>query len=136
MRDIYIEIFTNSFLAHFIFTFGSDFAYEFAVHYGIKPLYITMFSLLGSICGLTASYYIFYLAGTLLKGVFENSHSFRPFKHYYSKFKYYSCAVVAFPYLSVIAPFFCGLLRLDAKYIFPLFLFYRVAYYFYFLIFG
>ena len=134
MSNIYWIIFKNSALAHFILTFDSDFAYEFAIYYNSDILPATLASLAGSMSGLTLSYLLFYIIGHIFKKYFESSYNFKPLKHYYTKYRLIITSVVAVPYLSITATFFSGLLRLSPKSIIPIFLLYRVAYYCYFLL--
>lgn len=127
-----LRIFNDSFFAHLIFTFNYDFAYEFAVYFGHNPYIVSMVSLAGSLCGITSSFAVFYILGGVFKKSLESSYNYRPLKHYFNKYRYIVSCLVAFPTISVVIPFFAGLLRIKPGSMIMIFLFYRLVYYFYF----
>lgn len=113
MDVISVLIFKDSFLANFIFTFDFEFAYTFAKAFRPSSFDYDIASLLGSISGLLTSFIILYGFALLFKKYIESSYNYKPLKHYFEKFKYLLLTVAVFPNLSILAPFFAGLLRLN-----------------------
>jgi membrane protein YqaA with SNARE-associated domain len=133
MNNLYQLIFLDSFKAHFILSFSDELAFSFAIYYGLNKLQCSCFAFLGSICGLLASLLIFSILGFIFKKMLEQSYNFSPLKFYFNKYKYLILSVTAFPNASILAPFFCGLLRMNIYTCTTIFIFYRVVYYCYFL---
>lgn len=130
MNDILILIFKDSFLANFIFTFDFEFAYTFAKAYEGKFVYDAL-SFCGAISGLMASYFIMYGFAKVFAKYIESSYNYKPLKHYFEKFKYLFLIASVFPNLSILAPFFSGLLKLNPiKFLFIIST-YKIIYYLY-----
>ena len=130
-QEILFLIFKDSLFAHFIFTFDYEFAYSFAAAFGFNNFFVTAAAYAGSVLGLVSSFLIFYFASHLFKKSVESGYNYKPFRHYFNKFKFITLSVCMFSHISVLAPFFAGLLRINIKSTIVIISLYRLCYYIY-----
>ena len=130
MNPVYLEILRDSFWGNFALTVNGEFAYIIVLYFGKhNNILASAYALLGSVGGLTATYFLFYGLALLLKNILEKNPSYPQSRHYISKLSPIFGLITVMPQVCVIPAFFFGLAKLDFKKFILITIFYRVAYY-------
>jgi membrane protein YqaA with SNARE-associated domain len=130
MNPALLELFKDSFTAHFIFTFHEEIGFQTALHFQSAEIYILcVVAVLGSGFGLLASFIFFDLIARMLRNFLEKSHNYQPLKDFMSKYPYLVLFITAFPNFSVIGAFFGGMARMSIlKFMFFVLIFRSIYY--------
>lgn len=128
-QELIIQIFRESALANFIFTFGSELGVIMHHYTHGFDLLVYIAAFLGSGFGLLVSYGLFYGLAKVFQGKMESNYSYKPFSYYFDKYYLFLLAMLLFPVGSIMGAFFAGLTRLKPwKFLIALAL-YRLAFY-------
>ncbi len=132
--EILLEIFIDSLKANFLLSFSKELALPMLFYfdnYENKNLaVITAF--FGSMAGLFLSYIICFYLAKLLSKFFDN-YNYRNLAHYTNKFLYLFGAVLVFPEINILFPFFSGFLKTKWLKTLIIMCIYRAIYYVYFI---
>jgi membrane protein YqaA with SNARE-associated domain len=132
--SVYLEVLKDSFWGNFALTVNGDFAYTVLLYFGKNDnLMASLFALIGSVGGLTATYFLFYGVALLLKNVLERNPSYPQSRHYVSKLAPVFGVITVMPQVCVIPAFFFGIAKMNFKRFLVITIFYRIIFYAYML---
>ena|GEM_PF-3519663 len=131
IHPAYLEVFRDSFLANFIFTFSQDFAFHFIQFFERYNFdFAAIVAAVGSSIGFIFTFIIFYGFGFLTKKYMESGGNFLQIKKFVSRYLFFIMFLSFVPNFMILLPVFAGALRVNfTKFIIYIIIF-RFIYYF------